>query len=428
MNIFDEVESNVRTYCRQFPAVFDWASGHHVRDDQGRLYLDFLVCAGALNYGHNPPAVVEAVIAYLRGGGIVSSLDFQTSAKAAFLTSFRDVILAPRRLDYVIQCTGPTGTNAVEAALKLARLATGRTNVVAFSNAFHGVSTGALAATANARNRRGAGMPLAPVARIPYEGYVADVDGLTVLEAMLEDSGSGLDRPAAIIVETVQGEGGLRAASAEWLQRLQQIARRSGALLIVDDIQAGCGRTGTFFSFEDHGIEPDIVCLSKSISAMGLPMALVLLRRQLDVWEPGQHNGTFRGNNLAFVAARTAIETYWTTGAFGAAVRSKASLLEDLLTPIVRRFACRGARLRGRGMMRGIVFDDPDFAQAVSKAAFAHGLIAETCGPRDEVLKLLPPLTIDEAGISKGVTLLRRAIEEVDRAYAPLPVQQRLIA
>jgi diaminobutyrate-2-oxoglutarate transaminase len=241
------------------------------------------------------------------------SLDLHTEAKADFLEALLDLILAPRGLDHVVQFTGPTGTNAVEAALKIARKTTGRTNVISFTNGYHGMSLGALSATGSSFHRRGAGIPLWGTSVMPYDGYLGRrVDTTDYLERVLDDPSSGVDQPAAVIVECVQGEGGLQVASAAWLRKLAAICRARGIVLIVDDIQAGCGRTGPFFSFERAGITPDIVTLSKSLSGSGMPMSIVLIRRDLDCWQPGEHNGTFRGNNLAFVTARAAIDEYWT--------------------------------------------------------------------------------------------------------------------
>ena len=309
---YTSIESEVRSYCRGWPTVMDTAQGSWVTDVDGRRYLDFFGGAGALNYGHNNPALKQALIDYLTSDKIVHSLDMATVAKTDFLRTFNDVILAPRKLDYKVQFPGPTGANAVESALKLARKVTGRESIINFTNAFHGMTLGALSVTGNSMKRAGAGIPLVHATPMPYDNYF---DGVTEdfhwFERVLDDSGGGLNRPAAVIVETVQGEGGVNVARAEWLQALEQLCRKRDILLIVDDVQMGCGRTGPFFSFEEAGIIPDIVTLSKSISGYGLPMALTLFRRDLDVWTPGEHNGTFRGHNPAFITATKALETYW---------------------------------------------------------------------------------------------------------------------
>ncbi len=297
-NLFEQHESEVRGYCRNFPAVFTSAKGAWMTDEDGRRYLDFFAGAGVMNYGHNPDKLKTALIDYLQRDGITHTLDMYTTAKRDFLERFQRVILKPRGLNYKMQFPGPTGTNAVEAALKLARKVTGREQVVSFTNAFHGMTLGALAVTGNGFKRAGAGVPLQHTSSMPFDGYMGDnSDTLDFFEAMLDDSGSGLDKPAAVIVETVQGEGGVNVAAIDWLQRLRQITAEHDIVLIVDDIQVGCGRTGTFFSFEEAGIKPDIVTLSKSLSGYGIPMALVLIKPELDQWAPGEHNGTFRGHN-----------------------------------------------------------------------------------------------------------------------------------
>ena len=412
-DIFSRQESKVRSYARSFPAVFTKAEGSCVYDRDGRAWLDFLAGAGSLNYGHNHPALRDALLEYIRSNGIAHSLDLHTEAKAAFLDAFEKLILAPRGLDYVVQFTGPTGANSVEAALKLARKATGRTNVVTFTNGFHGVTLGALAMTGNQHHRGGAGIPLQGAIRMPFEGYLGDgVDTLDYLEKALGDPSSGLEHPAAVIVEAVQGEGGLNVASPEWLARLQEICRRHGILTILDDIQAGCGRTGTFFSFEPADIRPDIVTLSKSLSGMGLPFAVTLIRRDLDVWKPGEHNGTFRGNNHAFVTATAALRTFWADDRFAADVRRKAGLVENRLQAIASQYAGH-IEVRGRGLMQGLAFTDPKHATAVSRAAFRRGLVIETSGPHDEVMKCLCPLTIDDRDLHRGLDILEDSVAEV---------------
>jgi diaminobutyrate-2-oxoglutarate transaminase len=286
--IVHRLESEVRSYCRSFPVVFQRAQGAELFDERGRSYLDFFAGAGTLNYGHNDPTLKERLIEYIAGSGITHGLDMTTSAKCRFLELFEARILKPRKLDYKVMFPGPTGANAVEASLKLARKVTGRSNVISFTNAFHGMTLGALAATGNGEKRAGAGVALSGVTRMPFDGYLGPtVDTLDYLEKALDDPSSGVDAPAALIVETIQAEGGVNVGSIPWLRRLERIARSCGALLIVDDIQVGCGRTGPFFSFERAGLKPDIVCLSKSLSGYGLPLAVVLMRPELDVWKPG---------------------------------------------------------------------------------------------------------------------------------------------
>jgi len=412
--IFLRLESNVRSYSRSFPALFNYARGTELRDVHGKRYLDFLAGAGSLNYGHNNPTFKTALVDYIMQDGITHSLDLHTTAKEKFLKVMHDVILAPRGLgDYVMQFTGPTGTNAVEAALKLARKVTGRKDVIYFTNGFHGVSMGALAVTGNQYLRNAAGVPLNNTTAMPFDGYFGEgVDTIAQLDRMLCDPSSGMELPAAVILETVQGEGGLNVASTQWLQRLQALCHKMKILLIVDDIQAGCGRTGTFFSFEPAGLQPDIITLSKSLSGYGLPLALVVLKRSLDVWKPAEHNGTFRGNNHAFITATAAIETYWATPAFAEDVKAKGEHLRRRLQQMVDRFAPDLVDVRGRGMMIGVRCADPKRAAAVTAKCYQYGLIIERAGPDDEVIKCMMPLTTSMGELDEGMDILERAITE----------------
>ena len=409
-SIYERRESGVRSYARSMPRQFGKAEGVWMHDSEGGRYLDFLSGCSTLNYGHNHPLLKQALLDYIAADGIAHGLDLHTDAKEAFLRTFEDVILTPRGLDYRVMFTGPTGTNAVEAAIKLARKITGREMVVAFTNGFHGMTLGALACTGNAAKRGGAGVPLSHVAHEPYDGYYGpEVDTAELLEQRLSDPSSGLDAPAAILVETVQGEGGLNAASPEWLRRIADIAKAHGALLIVDDIQAGCGRTGGFFSFEEMGFTPDIITMAKSLSGMGLPFALTLFRPEFDQFSPGEHNGTFRGNNHAFVTAMAALRHFWSDNSFQADVRRRGDLLETRLARIAARY---GFETRGRGMMRGISTGSGELAGAVTAACFDAGLIIETSGAHDEVIKVLAPLVIDDATLGVGLDILETQIRE----------------
>lgn len=421
MQTFERLESEVRGYVRSFPTVFEKAEGHTLIGEDGRRYIDFFAGAGVLNYGHNNPRLKERLLDYVAGDGVVHTLDMASVAKRRFLERFEEVILEPRGMRYKIQFPGPTGTNAVEAALKLARKATGRMNVVSFTDAFHGMTLGSLAATGNAAKRAGAGVPLAHTTAMPFDGYLGDgVDTLKMLAAYLEDTSSGLDKPAAAIVETVQAEGGVNVARFEWLRRLAELLAEHDVLLIVDDIQVGCGRTGPFFSFEPAGIEPDVVCLSKSLSGFGLPFAVDLIKPELDVWEPGEHNGTFRGHNPAFVTAVEAL-SYWEDDSLTRDVETKAALALGRLEEVAAAHPDEGLAVRGRGLIQGLVFPDPEATDRVSQECFRRGLIIETAGPRGEVLKLLPPLTITEEALREGLDIIEASVAAVlagDRAEA----------
>lgn len=422
MKIFNAFESEVRSYCRSFPIVFERAAGSRLYGEDGREYLDFFSGAGTLNYGHNNPLLKERLIEYLQSDGITHALDMATSAKRELLRSFQDLILEPRGLSYKVQFPGPTGTNAVEAALKLARKVTRRTNVLFFHNGYHGMTLGSLAVTGNASKRRGAGVPLQNATPLPFDGAPGVEDSIGYLAGLLENTSSGVDFPAAVIVETIQAEGGVNVAGMPWLRRLAELLHRHGVLLIVDDIQVGCGRTGTFFSFEPAGIQPDIVVLSKSISGFGLPMALVLMKPELDVWSPGEHNGTFRGNNLAFVTGAHALRLYWQDDTFAREVARKSARVRARFEAIAGRYPELGIEVRGRGLIQGLRFATAELAQRISRSAFERGLVIETAGPKDEVLKLLPPLVIDDADLDQGLGIIEDALTE---AVAGLAVEER---
>ena len=414
LKIFDRMESEVRGYIRSFPVLFTRAKGAQLWDDEGTHYIDFFSGAGTLNYGHNHPVLKEAVLEYIESDGLIHGLDMATTAKKEFLETFGRLILNPRNMKHKVQFPGPTGTNAVEAALKLARQIKGRTNVVSFTNGFHGVTGGSLATTGNAKFRDAAGVPLGNVSFMPYDGYLGDdVNTIEYMERMLSDSSSGVDKPAAAIVETVQGEGGVNVASDKWLRELEQLCRRHDMLLIVDDIQAGCGRTGSFFSFEPSGIKPDIVTLSKSLSGFGLPMALVLIAPELDVWSPGEHNGTFRGNNLAFATAKQTIQSFWSSDDFSRDVTRKGKMIAMWLQHIADSYPDGQFSVRGRGMMQGLVSEDADLTAKIAGEAFANGLVIETSGSKDEVLKVLAPLTIDDELLRKGLEIIEQSVVSV---------------
>jgi diaminobutyrate-2-oxoglutarate transaminase len=414
---FEAHESEVRSYCRAFPAVFGRAKGSFVFDSAGRAYLDFFAGAGTLAFGHNPDFIKRRLLDYLESDGITHGLDLYTEAKAAFIAAFVRHVLAPRGLDYRLQFTGPTGANAVEAALKLARRVTGRQGVFAFSGAYHGLSLGSLAVTANHGKRAAAGTGLHDVTFVPYPDEGVDSAAtLAWIERLIVDTHSGVEKPAAVILETLQAEGGINVAPTAWLRELQALLQRHGVLLIVDDIQVGCHRSGPFFSFERAGLRPDLVVLSKAISGYGLPMSLVLLRPQIDAWQPGEHTGTFRGNQLAFVGGTAALELAQQMK-LQAEVLRKSAACERWLR---ERIAALDARLRVRGL--GLVWGldsaaiDDGFAARVSARCFELGLIIETAGRRDTVLKLLPPLAIADADLEQGLSTIEQAVRDCLRA------------
>jgi len=416
----DRLESNIRGYVRSFPTIFQSAKGSWLTDCNGKRYLDFFAGAGTLNYGHNNPRVKEAILSYIEKDGVLHGLDTATVAKIELLEAIDEILLKPRNLDYKVQFTGPTGTNAVEAAIKLARKSKQRSHIVAFTNAYHGHSLGALALTGNQYYHDISYGSHSNVTHLPFDGYLGNVDTSTLLAKMLADGSSGLPLPAAVILETVQGEGGINVASFEWLRRIAAICKAHDVLLIIDDIQVGNGRTGTFFSFERAGIEPDIVCLSKAIGG-GLPMSLVLMRRDCDTWNPGEHTGTFRGNNLAFVAARQLLE-YWRDNRLGLQIDTHSVTIEFELQRMMQQFGSASSAVRGRGMIWGLEFSDAALAGQVCRQAFEDGLMIETSGARDQVVKLLPPLTISDEDLSRGLAILSDSIQRVVGQQSKAPI------
>jgi len=412
LETFERYESEVRGYIRSFPTIFETARGCHLWDRRGVEYLDFFAGAGVLNYGHNEPTMKQALIEYIQRDGLTHSLDMASGSKERFLEVFHDRILEPRGMGrWKVQFPGPTGTNAVEAALKLARKVKGRESVVSFTNAFHGMTLGALAVTGSAFKRAGAGLPLTHASAMPYDGYFGDeVDTVEYVQRYIEDSSSGLDLPAAIIVETVQGEGGINVASFDWLRRMEALAREWDILFVVDDIQVGNGRTGPFFSFEPAGVRPDIVTLSKSLSGFGQPLSLTIFRDDLDVWDPGEHNGTFRGNNLAFVTSVAALERYWSDDRLTKHVDALGEVVRARLEKIASQHPEEKAVVRGRGLINGLDLPEPGRAKQVCKEAFERQLILEASGPEGNVVKVMPPLVIEAELLEDGLDRLEEAV------------------
>ncbi|MER5483729.1 diaminobutyrate--2-oxoglutarate transaminase [Streptomyces sp. NPDC002812] len=408
----ESIESSVRSYSRKFPVVFTTGKGPLMLDEDGREYLDFFCGSGALNYGHNPASQKQALLDYIEADGLTHGLDLFTDAKRTFLHRFRQVVLDPRGLSHRVQSCGPTGTNAVEAALKLARKATGRRTVVSFHGGFHGVSEGSLSVTGNRALRQSSGTGPHATVFLPYpDGPAGSFDSLDLLERMIDDPYSGSEIPAAVIVETVQSDGGIYCAPAGWLRKLRELTARHGIVLICDDIFAGCGRTGDFFSFEEAGITPDLITLSKSISGYGLPLSLLLISPELDVWEPGEHSGTFRGNQLAFVTAAAALD-HWTDPGFLAHLRVVQERLAAFADTV---YLQTGLVVRGRGLVLGVDTGDAAYAERIQRRCLEDGLVIERCGREDEVMRVLPALTIGTEDLDRGLDLLLRSLHEEAR-------------
>ena len=412
---FEEYESQVRSYCRNFPTVFTTAKGSFLYDEDGKEYIDFFCGAGGLNYGHNNEYIKGKVLEYLRSDGVMHALDMYTAPKREFLEFYEEKILKPRGLNYKIQFPGPTGTNAVEAALKLARKVTGRNNVFAMMGGFHGMTLGSLALTTDASSRAGAGVPLYNVTHIPAPYMFPELDTIHYMETLLTDDHSGVEKPAAIVLETVQADGGINPFPVEWLQRVRTLCDKYDILMVVDDIQVGCARTGWFFSFERAGIVPDIVTQSKSIGGYGMPFALVLIKPELDIWSPGEHNGTFRGYQLSMVAAKAGLEVMLNERVEDK-VRGQETIIAQYMDEITALDPAR-VRTRGIGFIWGVdlYHCDPEgkASKQVLDLCFQNGLIVERVGRGNAVVKVMPDLLIGETTLRRGLDILKSAVAQV---------------
>ena len=412
-SIFDKYESEVRSYCRNFPAVFTKAKGSIITAEDGKEYIDFFCGAGALNYGHNHDYIKEQIVNYLEGDGIIHSLDMFTSAKRDFIEYFEKNILEPRGFDYKIQFPGPTGTNAVEAALKLARKVKKRNNIFAFMGAFHGMTLGSLSMTTDRDSREGAGVVLTDVTHIPTPYMFPELDVLKYMQTLIDDDHSGISKPAAVFIEPVQADGGIHVFSVEFLKGLREFCTRNDILLVCDDIQVGSARTGTYFSFERAGITPDIVTLSKSIGGYGMPFALVLFKPELDVWKPGEHNGTFRGSQLSIVAAKAGLEIMLKDNV-EKEVQRKGEIIKEYLGKVKEINECFD--VRGIGFMWGVDCNKvaPDsVSRAIVRECFDNGLIVERAGRNNDVVKLMPCLLADDETLKKGLEIFVNAVKTV---------------
>ncbi|MDW3191884.1 MAG: diaminobutyrate--2-oxoglutarate transaminase [Cytophagales bacterium] len=397
----EDFESNVRFYSRLFPTVFSTGKGCFLVDTDGEQYFDFFSGSGSLNYGHNEPEMKGAMIDYLMKDGIINSLDQATEAKQAFMRAFQDNVLEPRGMMYKMQFCGPTGTNSIEAAIKLARKYTKREKIVYFQNSFHGMTYGSMSVS-GMRSRATHPDYFKQTVEIPF---AQDDPNLVALDNLISNSDPN-EMPAAILLEIVQAEGGMNVAPTLWLQQLQEIAKQHGILIIVDDIQAGCGRTGTFFSFEPSGLSPDIICLSKSLSGLGLPFAMNLLKDHLDCWNAGEHNGTFRGNNLAFITGAKASE-YWKTDEFQNSVQEKARLIDGFFDYLNHQSSYQ---LKGRGLMRGLFVGNAERAEDLQVKLFENNVLVDICGKNSDILKLMPPINISKKELLNGLEVIKTVV------------------
>lgn len=409
--VFETYESEVRSYCRIFDEELDYAKGSIIKDVNGNEYIDFFDGAGALNYGHNNDYIKEKIIKYLQEDRIIHALDMYTKAKEEFINCFEEKVLKKKGLNYKIQFPGPTGTNTVEAALKLARKVKKRNNIWCLMGCFHGMTLGALALTSDKGSRAGAGINLENVVHIPAPYMFKELDTINYMQTLLDDDHSGIEKPAAIILETVQAEGGVYVLDEDYLRGVREFCDKNDILMIVDDIQVGCARTGHFFSFERAGIVPDMVCLSKSIGGYGMPFALTLIKPELDIWEPGEHNGTFRGNQLAIVAAKAGIE-FMIDNNIEAETRRKSKIVEEFLNKEIKPISDK-IDIRGIGLIWGIDVHDEKKAKQISKQCFKKGLIIERAGRNNTVVKVMPALTIEDDLLLKGLNTLKEEVKNV---------------
>jgi len=373
---------------------------------EGKKFLDFFSGSGSLNYGHSNPLMKKHILEYIEQDGIINSLDQLTVAKLAFMKKFNKVLLQPRNWNYKMQFCGPTGTNAVEAAIKLARKYTGRDNIIYFEHSFHGVTYGSMSVS-GMRNKKLTEDFKKHVVEMPFGNDLASID---ILERYLE-SAKGKELPAAVILETVQAEGGMKVAKTAWLQKVATLTASYGLLLIVDDIQAGCGRTGNFFSFDQTGVRPDIICLSKSLSGYGFPLSVNLLNPNIDCWEPAEHNGTFRGNNVAFIAGTHAL-SYWENDNLQTNIFSSEALIINFFSSSAN---LRNLVLKGKGMIRGFEMKTGEDAGRLLKLLFKNGLILDTCGYNNNILKIMPPLIIEREDLLNGLEIIDRSFTELKK-------------
>ncbi|WP_103938584.1 aspartate aminotransferase family protein [Thermomonospora echinospora] len=401
-------ESSARTYPRHLPIALAEGAGSFVRDVDGNVFIDFLAGAGVLSLGHNHPELVEVVARQL--GSLTHGLDFPTPAKDAFAQAQLSM-LAPRlRTRMKVHFCGPTGANAVEAAVKLCKIATGRGDVISFQGAFHGSTHATMALSGLVSQKAPVPNTMAGVHFFPY----GTADDAALLERALLDSNGGIPLPAAVILELVQGEGGVIVAGTDFVRRVRALTRSLGIPLIVDEVQTGCGRTGTWFAFEQYGIEPDVIVASKALSGIGLPVAVILYDAALDTWAPGAHIGTFRGNQLAFAAGVEAIRIVRRDDLLGNVVRRGEQIADRLAGPAAAPWV---RQVRGRGLMWGIELADPEDGRPATKvasevqiSALRHGLIVERGGRQDAVVRILPPLNVTAEVVDTACAILVEAV------------------
>ncbi|GAA3043117.1 diaminobutyrate--2-oxoglutarate transaminase family protein [Actinokineospora globicatena] len=415
-------ESNARSYPRGLPIAIERGEGSFVRDVDGNVFIDFLAGAGVLSLGHNHPELVRAMVE--QAGVLTHALDFPTPAKDAFVEAQFSMLPPAMRARTKIHFCGPTGANAVDAAIKLCKTATGRGDIISFQGGFHGASHAAMAVTGLVSQKQPVANGMPGVHFLPYSSCsrcplglrpdTCETNCATYFENALRDPNGGLPKPAAVIMELVQGEGGVVPARPEFVRRVRAVTAELDIPLIVDEVQTGCGRTGTWFAFERYGITPDVVVASKALSGVGSPVAVILYDERLDVWSPGAHTGTFRGNQLAFAAGTEAVRIVRRDNILGNVV-ARGEQVADRLS-VLHAHPLVG-EVRGMGLMWGIqLLDAPDgtpasaLAAAVRTEVLNHGLILELGGRDDTVVRLLPPLNVTAEVLDTACDILIAAI------------------
>lgn len=428
----DEMESNVRSYPRKLPLAIAKAQGCWVTDVEGNEYLDCLAGAGTLALGHNHPAIIKSIQDTLASGLPLHTLDITTPLKDAF----SEALLAhfPGGKDeYRLQFCGPTGADATEAAVKLAKTFTGRGNVISFSGGYHGMTQGSLALTGNlgAKNAVPNLMPGVQFLPYPHEyrcplglGGEAGVDALTYyFENFIEDVESGVVKPAAVILEAIQGEGGVVVGPTKWLRKIREVTEKHGILMIADEVQAGFCRSGKMFAFQHAGIEPDIVVMSKAVGG-SLPLAVLAIKKKFDAWQPAGHTGTFRGNQLAMATGYASLCIMREQDLAGNA-QARGDFIRSELNRLAQEFPCIG-NVRGRGLMIGIeIVDerrpadrmgslpaDAVLAAEIQKACFNNKLLLERGGRNGTVVRLLAPLIITQQECEELIKRFRQSVAD----------------
>ena len=432
----NDFESSARSYPRKFPVALTKAKGSWVEDADGKRYLDFLCGAGTLALGHNDDEVNNAMIDLISSGAPLHTLDLTTPVKDRFVETIFSTLPEKLRSNAKIQFCSPSGTDATDAAIKLCKTATGRGTVMAFSGGYHGMGHGALALTGNhnAKNRVQNLMPGVQFMPYPYSyrcpfglgGEAGAKAASAYFERMLKDPESGVTRPAAVILEAIQGEGGVIPAPASFLQTVRRITEELSIPLILDEIQCGMGRSGNIWAFEESGIVPDVILMSKAIGG-SQPMSVVVYNKDLDKWSAGAHAGTFRGNQLA-MAAGTVVLNRISDQNFLDEVRRKGNVIKDAMLKLKSSVSIIGD-VRGRGLMLGVEFIDPngnkdimgnpepsgEIAAEIQRRCFEKGLIMEKGGRNGSVMRCLCALTVSDSEISTMLDIFSSAAMEIDR-------------